>query len=251
MFYMRDSLTKIMGERGFSLIELVVVIVILGILSLVAIRNISKTSEDARFQATIQEMAQLENGMTGNPNLFANGVRVDFGYVGDIGSFPATLTDLVQTGGATWRGPYVTINFQQDPNDYLNDAWGEPYQWTPATLTLTSSGNGDPITKTIGGTGAVQSNFLNNTIAGTISDRNGFAPTDAELANVTITLTLQSTGTRTGTKQSGGSYTITNVHIGNHTLTAVYAGPTTQTVKRSVCVVPKSNTLADIIFNNF
>lgn len=251
MLSMRNIVTKNKSDSGFSLMELVVVIVILGILSLVAMRNISKTSEDARFQATIQEMAQLENGMIGNANLFANGVRVDFGYVGDIGSFPATLANLVQTVGGTWRGPYVAINFQSDPNDYATDAWGAAYQWTPATLTLTSQGNGNPIAKTIGGTGAVQANFLINTIAGVISDRSGYAPTDAELANVTITLTLQSTGTRTGTKQSGGSYSIANVPMGNHSLTAVYTGATTQTVKKSVCVVPKSNTLTDIIFNNF
>ena len=41
MFTMRDSRNPVMGEAGFSLMELVVVIVILGILSLVAIRNVS------------------------------------------------------------------------------------------------------------------------------------------------------------------------------------------------------------------
>lgn len=249
MLSMRGTVAKIPEEKGFSLIELVVVIVILGILSLVAIRNISTTTENAKFQATIQEMAQIENAMVGNESLIANGVRVDLGYVGDMGAFPAALTDLVQNMGGNWKGPYITINFQQDPNDYLNDAWGTLYQWTAATLTLLSPGNGNPITKVIGGTGAAQTDFLNNAVGGTISNRSSFTPTDAELANMTITLTLQSTGTRTATKQSGGSYSITNVPIGNHLITAFYS-TTSLTVKRSVCVVPKSNNLVDIVFSS-
>lgn len=250
MLIMRGTVTKIPEEKGFSLIELVVVIVILGILSLVAIRNISTTTENAKFQATIAEMEQLEHAMIGNESLFANGVRIDFGYVGDMGAFPAALTNLVQNMGGNWKGPYITINFQEDPNDYLNDAWGALYQWTAASLTIVSPGNGNPITKVAGGTGAVQTDFLNNAVAGTISSRSGFTPTDAELANMTITLTLQSTGTRTATKQSGGSYSIANVPIGNHVITAVYS-TIPETVKRSVCVVPKSNNLVDIVFSSF
>lgn len=250
MFCMRGSTTKILGEKGFSLIELIVVIVILGILSLVAIRNISTTTENAKFQATIAEMEQIEHAMIGNESLFANGVRIDFGYVGDMGAFPTALTGLVQNMGGNWKGPYIAINFQEDPNDYLNDAWGTLYQWTTTTLTLLSPGNGNPITKVVGGSGAAQTDFLNNTIAGTISDRNAFSPTAAELANITVTLTLQSTGTRTGTTQAGGSYTIANVPIGNHVITAVYS-TTPETVKRSVCVVPRSNNLVDIVFSSF
>ena len=226
-----------MGEHGFSLMELVVVVIILGILSLVAIRNVSESDTYAKFQATIQEMENLEHAMVGNPSLIANGIRTDFGYVGDMGQFPTTLDQLVTDQGGNWNGPYITIDFQDDPNNYLNDAWGDAYQWTPGTLTIYSEGDGEPITKVIGG--GLPADYTANAVYGQIYGQSSW--TDTVMTHLTVSIQLQSGGTINGTILSGPSYSVTGVHIGNHTVLVNYF--TGYEIKqKGVCVLPNSNT---------
>ena len=70
-----------------------------------------QSDEYARFTATVQEMENLEYGMVGNPSLISNGIRTDFGFVGDMGQFPTTLDELVTDQSGNWSGPYVAVNF--------------------------------------------------------------------------------------------------------------------------------------------
>ena len=70
-------------NSGFTLIEIVIVLIVLGIIASVAYRQISGSIDSAKSKQTRQEMDQLAFAITGNPGLVANGARTDFGYTGD------------------------------------------------------------------------------------------------------------------------------------------------------------------------
>jgi len=240
----------IKNERGFSLIEMVVVIVILGILAAVTIRSITSSTENARFEATIQEMEAIAEAVVGDPDLKENGVRTDYGYVGDVGLWPTSLNDLViDPGVGNWNGPYLKIAFDENSQEYLYDEWGNAYTF-PNNYTIRSSGGGvETITKQIvNGTG----DALNNTIIGNLTDWNGSSPLDSDLGSFTVTVQLQSGQPNlTGTVSAGGIYSVTGVHIGNHTLTATYNPPSADamSVQKYVAVNLASVTRADVRFS--
>ena len=80
--------------RGFTVVELVIVIVITGILMTVAMRAGVTISRTARVEETRQKLEAVEFAIAGNPALNNNGVRSDFGYVGDIGTLPDIMIVL-------------------------------------------------------------------------------------------------------------------------------------------------------------
>ncbi|MDD3732715.1 MAG: prepilin-type N-terminal cleavage/methylation domain-containing protein, partial [candidate division Zixibacteria bacterium] len=106
-------------EQGFSLIELTVIMVVIGIMLAVAMKSMTTVTEDIRRTKTLQEMESLAKGITGNPDITAGGLRSDFGYIGDIGAFPPGLQALVTNPGySTWHGPYLPAGFVQDTDGY-------------------------------------------------------------------------------------------------------------------------------------
>ena len=120
-------------SRGFTLVEVVLVLIISAILVTVALRSGVSISDAAKTEETKQELEALEYAMVGNPSLYNNGVRADFGYVGDVGALPLNLNALATNPGlATWKGPYIKPRFSQVSNDFTLDAWGAPYQFAGA-----------------------------------------------------------------------------------------------------------------------
>ena len=110
---LRSSLGLIAGSRGFSLIELLVVIIILGLLAgLVGPRLFGRVGQSK----TAAARAQIE--------LF--GAALDQ-YRLDVGSYPvagAGLDALVKSPAApNWNGPYLKKNVVPV------DPWGKPYQY--------------------------------------------------------------------------------------------------------------------------
>lgn len=129
---------------GFSLIEMIIAIAILAILSAVAVPVVYKSIDAERHQATYKEMDAIVAAILGNP---AEG---NYGYLGDMGGLPASLTDLNTNPGSTthsagtngvpmgWNGPY--LNMGTDPTDYLYDAWRIQYSYNNVTGRISSGG---------------------------------------------------------------------------------------------------------------
>jgi len=230
---------------GFTLIELVIVILLLAIVATVAIREMGGSIEDARYQATLDEMHQLAAAVAGNAALHTSGARTDFGYVGDVGSLPPTLGALaIDPGYGTWDGPYIERGPTGD--DYLRDAWEQPYAFTGRAVQ--SSGSGSTIERVIV---ASASDLLQNSVSGYAIDARGISPTGDDIDSLRIELVYPngSGGMTTATTppSADGSFAFSNVPIGNHTLRAIWL-PAADTMSYSLSVPPGSNVRVEIIF---
>lgn len=232
---------RVGNHSGFTLIELIIVIVIAGILASVALRSAVTLSETAKVEETKEELRALARSIVGNPELANNGVRSDFGYVGDVGSMPPDLDALFGNPGsyATWKGPYISNDFAQEIDDYKKDAWGANYTFTGANIT--STGSGSDIVRKLGKSVA---DLTLNQVRGVVFDRDGTPPGPTYMDSVEVRLTipdgLGSTATKSTTVDVGGYFSFDSIPIGNHDLQVVYA-PNDDTLIRFVSVLPASS----------
>ncbi len=141
-------------QSGFTLIELVIIIVVLGILAAVAVPKFGDLSESSKVATTKKEMQTLCRAVVGNPDIVAAGQYVDLGFEGDVGFVPSSLTDLASKPDSVnaynrltrlgWNGPYI----DSTNGDYLTDSWGAAYEHVPASRLIRSIGGTDTITVT-------------------------------------------------------------------------------------------------------
>lgn len=138
--------------HGFTLVELVIIIVVLGLIAAVGIPKIGGLLGESKSSASKAEMAELKKAIIGNPQVVAGSSLVSRGFEGDVGFAPSSLQDLatkpdsvsawdrIQERG--WHGPYIDAS----DGDYLKDAWGAAYVYDGSARTITSSGSGSDIT---------------------------------------------------------------------------------------------------------
>lgn len=113
------------AEAGFSLIEIIIVLGILGTLIAVLIGNIGGGAEKAKVKATAVKAGQVQQNL--------------LKFQSDVGKMPTTAEGLgvLQTNPGTgkWSGPYGT------EEDYKDD-WGNAFEYelTPKGAKLTSAG---------------------------------------------------------------------------------------------------------------
>lgn len=139
------------SKSGFTLVELVIIIVVLGIVAAVAIPKIGDLITGSKINATKEEMMRLKTAIMGNSATTTGGRFSDRGYRGDVRSFPPNLTALTTKPGGVaawnpytrlgWHGPYI----DSSGGDYLRDAWGVMYMYDSTARTITSTGSGTNI----------------------------------------------------------------------------------------------------------
>ena len=143
-----------LDQHGFTLIELVIIVVILGIVAAVAIPRFQDMAASSRAAATREEMRALKRAIVGNPDVVAGGELVDRGFEGDVGMVPTQLVDLASKPDSVppydmfirlgWNGPYI----DSAEGAYLRDAWGAAYVYQPASRRIVSVGGPDSIVVT-------------------------------------------------------------------------------------------------------
>jgi general secretion pathway protein G len=111
-------------RAGFTLIEVMMVVVILGILAAVVMPKIAGSGDKARRAATRASIKGIVVGV----NM----------YRMEVGRLPQNLKALIENDGASsWDGPYLEGGVPQD-------AWGLEFSYTPnsdgKSFTIKSAG---------------------------------------------------------------------------------------------------------------
>ncbi len=229
----------ITGAGGFSLIELLVIVVVMGILAAVALNSMSSGVDNLRRVRTEREMDELASAIVGDPGVIAGGQRADFGYVGDVGAFPPTLAALTENPGyATWDGPYLAPGYAEDTVGYRLDEWGKPYAYTGG-VTISSTGGGTTLTKKIAD---APSDYLANTYRGEVRDAFDSVPGPVYADSVTVALSAPNGAGGTSTvsvhPDSTGEFALNSIPAGVHPIRVIYE-PNADTISRYLTILPR------------
>lgn len=103
------------ARAGFTLVELLLVLMILGVLAAIVVPKFAGRSEQARLTAAETQIGSFETAL--------DSFEVDMGY------YPADLSELIENKGDSedWHGPYLGKTIPKDPwgNDYIYETPGK------------------------------------------------------------------------------------------------------------------------------
>ncbi len=121
------------NDDGFTLVEIMVVVVIIGLLAGLVGPKLFKNLEKANRETAKTQMSNLKTSLAT--------------YRLDLGRYPDQLNCLVSPCGDGWNGPYL------DSDEVPLDPWKNEYMYevrdNGKSFTLTSSAGGDePISVT-------------------------------------------------------------------------------------------------------
>lgn len=105
------------SSAGFTLIEILVVMAIIGMLAVMVAPNIFNQQAGAQRDAAMSQISTLEAALDT--------------YRLDVGEYPDSLDGLMRndSGRASWNGPYLRREVPKDPwgNDYVYDVNGREF----------------------------------------------------------------------------------------------------------------------------
>lgn len=106
------------SRRGFTLVEIMLVVIIIGVLAAMVIPRFAGRTEQAKIARVKSDLAAI-------------GLALDL-YELDLGQYPKSLAELVAKDAPSglseemrkqWNGPYLKKGLPKDP-------WGRDYQFT-------------------------------------------------------------------------------------------------------------------------
>jgi prepilin-type N-terminal cleavage/methylation domain-containing protein len=131
------------GQRGLTLLELLVVLTILVVLSTVAITSTSGVADQARYEATQRTLENIREAVLGPANLRdTDGTLLVMGFVADTGRLPRGVENGADyTLAELWRNEYNLADYEvrqanvdnvepdgeADEDVYLATGWRGPY----------------------------------------------------------------------------------------------------------------------------
>jgi general secretion pathway protein G len=113
------------GQKGFSMLEIIIVLAIIGTLFGIFIPQLTGSQQKAKINETGIKAGQLQGAL--------------LKYSTDVGRFPTTqegLNALLENPGhGNWAGPYLSL-------DDIKDAWQTPFEYelSPKGPKLISAG---------------------------------------------------------------------------------------------------------------
>jgi len=141
-------------KRGFTLLELVVVIAILAVLSTVAMRALTGVASQSRFEATQRTLDQIREAILGAAyDRQPDGTLIISGFIADMGRPPRALDELInQPVGA----PLFDVRrVAADPEVLVAGGWHGPYLRLPAGSTNLCDGWGAALAESPDGNGFI------------------------------------------------------------------------------------------------
>ena len=96
-------------RQGFTLVEMMLVVMIIGILATVVAVSMTDNSEKARIASTRLTIDSIRHAI----------VRFEM----EVGRYPNEMHDLVIEGDEKWPGPFL------DSTDVPRDGWGNEFKY--------------------------------------------------------------------------------------------------------------------------
>lgn len=249
-----------LGARGVTLLELLIVLMILSLILTAAVKTWDVTLERGRYETTRKRLDQLSTTITGDADFIVSGRRADFGFVGDVGRLPYTLSELVTAPpvsppeSSRWRGPYVRASFSESPETYRTDGWGDTIVYRPESVFVRSFGGRGLVDRTRWMTrdfGYTKSDLERNQVRGQVLDVRG-QPPDAHadsigILSVILLRPFEGAPRRDSVRVlsiDNGQFFFENIPQGNHVLVARYVRyvpppPETTVTTADVTVYPR------------
>jgi general secretion pathway protein G len=97
------------GQHGFTLIEILIVVAIIGLIATLIAPNLIGRFERSKEEITKAQIEMLSSAVQS--------------FMLDLGRFPNTLDELINSTDPKWRGPYLS------KRSLPKDPWGRDYQF--------------------------------------------------------------------------------------------------------------------------